>query len=253
MTIQSTIDRSTPSAFLDRVSLLLDTFDGSANLTLAQIVRRTGLPRSSAHRMLEHLVQLRWLQRDGHDYTLGLRLMELGSLAVRQDRLHSAIIPHLHELHRATGLAVQLAALDGDELVYHEYVGGRLAGAVPNRVGSRDKADQVALGRILLAYNGASGESFDRLRETGIACERHTPIEGFGSIAAPIGPIGSATSALSLSGPSHQLPLNPPDPRLTEILVSTATAVWRRVNNHVVPTLQRSKTLRSTPHGLTLR
>lgn len=247
MTMQSAIDRSTPSALLDRVSLLLDTFDGSARLTLAQIVRRTGLPRSSAHRMLEHLVQLRWLQREGHDYTLGLRLMELGSLAVRQDRLHSAIVPHLHELHRLTGLAVQVAAIDGDELIFHEYVGGRLASSVPNRVGSRDKADRHALGRILLAYNGASGPSYDRLRDAGVAHERNRPVDGFGSLAAPIGPIGSATSALSLSGPIRQLPLNPPDPRLTEILTSTATAIWRRVNNHVVPTMQRSRTFRSIP------
>ncbi len=46
----------TPSAVIDRVSLVLDAFDGPGRLNLAQIVRRTGLPRSSAHRMLERLV-----------------------------------------------------------------------------------------------------------------------------------------------------------------------------------------------------
>ena len=88
MTMQSVPDQ-TPSAVLDRVSLVLDAFDGVGRLTLAQIVRHTGLPRSSAHRMLERLVSMRWLHREGRDYMLGLRLMELGSLAVHQDRLHS--------------------------------------------------------------------------------------------------------------------------------------------------------------------
>ena len=37
--------------------------------------------------MLERLVQLRWLRRSGRDYELGMRLVELGSLAVHQDRL----------------------------------------------------------------------------------------------------------------------------------------------------------------------
>ena len=49
-------ESTTPSAVIDRVSLVLDAFDGPGRLTLAQIVRRTGLPRSSAHRMLERLV-----------------------------------------------------------------------------------------------------------------------------------------------------------------------------------------------------
>ena len=52
----ATVESTTPSAVIDRVSLVLDAFDGPGRLTLAQIVRRTGLPRSSAHRMLERLV-----------------------------------------------------------------------------------------------------------------------------------------------------------------------------------------------------
>ncbi len=86
-------ETATPSAVIDRISLVLDAFDGPGRLTLAQLVRRTGLPRSSAHRMLERLVQLRWLRRSGRDYELGMRLVELGSLAVHQDRLVRAARP----------------------------------------------------------------------------------------------------------------------------------------------------------------
>src|SRR6516162_6349239 len=116
---------ATPTAVIDRISLVLDAFDGPGRLTLAQIVRRTGLPRSSAHRMLERLVQLRWLRRSGRDYELGMRLVELGSLAVHQDRLVRAAGPLLGELHRATGLVVHLAVLDGSDVVYLDKVGDR--------------------------------------------------------------------------------------------------------------------------------
>ena len=126
-----TVETTTPSAVIDRVSLVLDAFDGPGRLTLAQIVRRTGLPRSSAHRMLERLVQLRWLRRSGRDYELGMRLVELGSLAVHQDRLHRAAIPLLHDLHRATGLVVHLAVLDGSDVVYLEKIGDRMTAAIP--------------------------------------------------------------------------------------------------------------------------
>src|SRR5436190_20712225 len=148
-----TVESTTPSAVIDRVSLVLDAFDGPGRLTLAQIVRRTGLPRSSAHRMLERLVKLRWLRRSGRDYELGMRLVELGSLAVHQDRLHRAAIPLLHDLHRATGLVVHLAVLDGSDVVYLEKIGDRMIAAIPTRVGGRQPAHCAAVGKAMLAYN----------------------------------------------------------------------------------------------------
>ncbi len=144
---------SAPTAILDRVSLVLDAFDGPGRLTLAQVVRSTGLPpRSSAHRMLERLVSMRWLRRDGRDYELGMRLVELGSLAVHQDRLHAAAMPLLHELYRVTGFVVHLGILDGPDVVYMEKIGGRLAAAVPTRVGGRRRAETTAIGQALLAF-----------------------------------------------------------------------------------------------------
>ncbi len=133
----------TPSAVIDRISLVLDAFDGPGRLTLAQIVRRTGLPRSSAHRMLDRLVQLRWLRRSGRDYELGMRLVELGSLAVHQDRLVRAAAPLLGELHRATGLVVHLAVLDGPDVVYLEKIGDPTNAGLP-RVGGRQPAHCTA-------------------------------------------------------------------------------------------------------------
>src|SRR4051812_19579689 len=147
------VEASTPTAVIDRVSLVLDAFEGPGRLTLAQIVRRTGLPRSSAHRMLERLVQLRWLRRSGRDYELGIRLVELGSLAVHQDRLHRAAMPLLHELHHATGLVVHLAVLDGSDVVYLEKVGDQMSATIPTRVGSRQPAHCTAVGKAILAYN----------------------------------------------------------------------------------------------------
>src|ERR1700721_3954955 len=109
----ATVGPAPPSAVIDRIALVLDAFDGPGRLTLAQIVRRTGLPRSSAHRMLDRLVQLRWLRRSGRDYELGMRLGELGSLAVHQDRRVRAAGPLLSELHRATGLVAPPAVRAG--------------------------------------------------------------------------------------------------------------------------------------------
>ena len=103
--------------------------------------------------MLERLVQLRWLRRSGRDYELGMRLVELGSLAVHQDRLHARPNPLLDELHRATGLVVHLAILDGSDVVYLDKIGDRMIAAIPTRVGGRQPAHCAAVGKAILAYD----------------------------------------------------------------------------------------------------
>src|SRR6187200_646239 len=261
-----TVDSPTPSAVIDRVSLVLDAFDGPGRLTLAQIVRRAGLPRSSAHRMLERLVQLRWLRRSGRDYELGMRLVELGSLAVHQDRLHRAAMPLLHELHRATGLVVHLAVLDGGDVVYLEKIGDRMVAAIPTRVGGRQPAHCTAVGKAILAFNDDAKVDLDvrktkysigvctqltaelaKVRAHGVAFEREESLPGFGCVAAPIGGPGEAVAAVSVCGPMNRMAF---DQRLVAPVRMTAMGIWRNAADgpaRVAPTLQPLRPLRQTP------
>jgi DNA-binding IclR family transcriptional regulator len=252
-----TVEPATPSAVIDRISLVLDAFDGPGRLTLAQLVRRTGLPRSSAHRMLERLVQLRWLRRSGRDYELGMRLVELGSLAMHQDRLVRAARPLLGELHRATGLVVHLAILDGPDVVYLEKVGDRMS-AMPTRVGGRQPAHCTAVGKAMLAYCDEDAPvdlqarktkysissspqlavELAKVRAHGIAFEREESLLGFGCVAAPIGGQGEAVAAVSVCGPMNRMMF---DQRLTAPVRMTAMGIWRNVEGgpqRVAPTLQ---------------
>lgn len=258
------VEPATPSAVIDRISLVLDAFDGPGRLTLAQIVRRTGLPRSSAHRMLERLVTLRWLRRSGRDYELGMRLVELGSLAVHQDRLHRAAIPLLHDLHRATGLVVHLAVLDGSDVVYLEKIGDRMTAAIPTRVGGRQPAHCAAVGKAMLAYN-EQADTIDlsarktkysigtpaqltaelaKVRAHGVAFDREETLPGFGCVAASVGAPGEAVAAVSVCGPMGRMMF---DQRLAAPVRMTAMGIWRNVEDgpqRVAPTLQQVRPLR---------
>jgi DNA-binding IclR family transcriptional regulator len=261
-----TAEPATPSAVIDRISLVLDAFDGPGRLTLAQIVRRTGLPRSSAHRMLERLVTLRWLRRSGRDYELGMRLVELGSLAVYQDRLVRAATPLLGELHRATGLVVHLAVLDRADVVYLEKIGDRMSNAIPTRVGGRQPAHCTAMGKAILAYGDEKADidlrarltkysisttsqlaaELAKVRARGIAFEREESLLGFGCVAAPIGSPGEAVAAVSVCGPMNRMRF---DQRLAAPVRMTAMAIWRNVEDgpqRVAPTLQPLRPL--LPH-----
>jgi len=232
---------------IDRADLILNAFDGPGKLTLAQITRRTGVPRSSAHRMLERLVQLRWLRRDGHEYQLGLRLFELGTLAVQQDRLHSAAMPHLRELHRLTGHTVHLAVLDGADVVYLEKLDGKFGVDIDTRVGGRRAAASTSLGKVLMANavrvspscmstppnvagSRADGirirQEFAAIRLRGVAFDREESVPRIACIGAPVGLRGEVVAAVSLCGPVDRLTT---DNKTVEILRRTGAQIYQRL------------------------
>jgi DNA-binding IclR family transcriptional regulator len=256
-------DGDTPTAAIDRMSLVLDAFDGAGPLTMVQIVHRTGLPRSSVHRMLERLVQLRWLRREGRDYELGTRLVELGSLALHQGRIHQAALPLLRNLQRATDLVVHLAILDGSEVVIIEKIGDQLSELVPTSVGSRLPAQCTAVGKALLADSDCVDVDFaarktrysigtaqqlraelDKIRTHGAAFDREESMPGIGCVAVAIGQPGQAEAAVSVCGPINRIVL---DQRLAAPVRMTALGIWRNVvsgTNRLIPTVQG---LRSAP------
>ncbi|MBM4510596.1 helix-turn-helix domain-containing protein [Rhodococcus hoagii] len=119
----TTVARTT---LLDRIGTVLDAFGSNSPLTGCDIMDSTRLPRTSTYRILEQLVAIGWLEREGNTHRLGTRLVELGSLALDQDPLAQAAEPHLLRLHRRTGLVVHLAVLDGTDVVYLRKVGDTL-------------------------------------------------------------------------------------------------------------------------------
>src|SRR3978361_1227510 len=93
-----------PVSMVERMTLVLDAFDAaSPRLTLAELTERTGLPRSTTHRILDQLVELRWLEHSGQSYGLGMRSLELGGLAVAHHELREIATPLLSELNHRTG------------------------------------------------------------------------------------------------------------------------------------------------------
>ena len=216
---------TSPVAVLDRVSILLSAFEGSERLTLSELSRRTGFPRSSTHRMLVQLVRLQWVRRREHGYELGMKMFEMGSLVRHHDSLHAAAAPILHQLHSSTGLVVHLAILDGTEVLYLEKIGDRFTMAVPSRVGGRQPAIRTALGKAILALNvpdavksadspwlpedldvtGANRlrHEFAAIRERGVAHDRGENVSGLSCIAAAIVDGHSAVGAISVCGPTN--------------------------------------------------
>jgi DNA-binding IclR family transcriptional regulator len=137
-----------------RVLAVLGAFSADhRHLTLTQLSRRTGLPLATTHRITAELAAWGALERDGRGrYRIGLRLWEVGSLAPRGLGLREAALPFLEDLYEATHQNVQLAVLDGTEVVYLERIPGRDSVSVLTRVGGRWPAHITGVGLALLAY-----------------------------------------------------------------------------------------------------
>lgn len=137
-----------------RVLAVLDAFTAEApELSLTDLARRAGLPLSTAHRLVGELAAWGALERDEDGrYRVGLRLWEVGALAPRSLGLRESAMPFLSDLHEVTGENVQLAVLDGTEVVYVERLVGRGTVGVVTRVGSRLPLHATGVGLALLAH-----------------------------------------------------------------------------------------------------
>lgn len=145
--------RELPPSMVERMTLIMDVFEGrTARRSLEDVARSTHLPRSTAHRILDQLVRLRWLEHNNFGYGLGRRALGLGGGDGSQSRIREAAAARLHQLQMRTGMVVHLAVLDGAEVHYLDKVGGRFAASVPSRVGGRAPAHSTALGKAMLAW-----------------------------------------------------------------------------------------------------
>src|ERR1700685_3814222 len=90
-------DRSPPEhTVLGRSAAIMEAFNGAQQvLSLADLNKRTRLPKSTLHRLVDQLCQVGWLERDHGGYRVGLRMFEFGTLAVDGERVHAAGVPPL--------------------------------------------------------------------------------------------------------------------------------------------------------------
>lgn len=125
-------------------------------LGLSDIATRTGLPLTTAHRIVGELTAGGALDRgDDGRYRIGLRLWEIAHLAPASHGLREAAMPFLEDLHEVTRHNVQLAVLDPDdpgEVVYVERLSSRDAVSILSRPGSRLPSHATGVGLVLLAH-----------------------------------------------------------------------------------------------------
>ena len=208
-----------------RLEAILASFDGSDHaLALSEISHRVGLPKSTVHRLANQLCSVGWLERNSGGYRVGLRLLELGSVALKRTGLREVAFKHIYSLALKTGgLATHLAILDRGEVVYLDRI-AMTRFNLPSRVGGRAPAYCTALGKAMLAFADQAGQDsalkqlprrteftitdpramqaeLETIRRTGVAYDREEAYRGLCCVAAPIRGGGRTIGAVSVTGP----------------------------------------------------
>lgn len=129
---------------------------GSAGLTLADVARALGLPRSSAHALLVDMSRSGLLEvRPGSEpprYEVGLLVFEVGSAFLRQRNLADEAQLVVDRLAETCDENAHLAVLDGRDVIYLAKAESTNAIRVASYVGRRLPANATALGKVLLAH-----------------------------------------------------------------------------------------------------
>ncbi|MEU3274363.1 IclR family transcriptional regulator [Saccharomonospora sp. NPDC006951] len=138
-----------------KVCAILDALcESPSGLTASEIARHTGMPVSTAHRLVRTLAEWGGLERqEGGRYLPGLRLWEVASSAPRAGGLRDTVRPYLEDLYEATGQNVQLAVRDGAEVLVVEHFATRTAIATATRIGGRLPLHASGVGQVLLAFS----------------------------------------------------------------------------------------------------
>ena len=147
------------SQSLERGLAILSAFDSERPLIgVSELSRELSLSRSTAHRYIATLAQLGYLQQDPDSkrYRLEPKVLDLGFSAINSMDVREISAPHLRRLSDETGHTVNLAILDGIDVVYIE----RCRTAQPGQreidlnlhVGARLPAYCTAMGKAILAF-----------------------------------------------------------------------------------------------------
>lgn len=206
---------------------VLDCLADERELGVAEIARRLGIAKSSAHRILLTLAAAGYVQRvsETRRYRLGLRLHELGELVASRSQLRDYALPLLESLRTQTGETVHLAIPEGSQMFYVERLESYQGLRFSSRVGRMRPIYLTSSGKAVSAFNPEVAEAaiaagfvprtprtirnktqflrcLAETRERGYAYSVEEDELGLASVAAPVlDHTGKARAAISVAGP----------------------------------------------------
>ena len=136
------------------LEVLITLCNADGGLSLGELSAKTGLHKSTVHRLLRSLMNYQLAVQDPETkfYRPGLRLLELSHQVLSKLELRSQARSELEELSRRLNETVHLAVLDEDEMVYIDKKETQRTIRMYSAIGKRGPLHCTGVGKVLLAY-----------------------------------------------------------------------------------------------------
>jgi DNA-binding IclR family transcriptional regulator len=202
---------------LEGAFALLDAVQQMGNAGLTKLAAESGLPKATAHRLLEQLADLGAVARSAGRYQMGPQIYRLGQGWQPIPGLREAARRPVVELARATGASVALLTLHDGQAMAIGGVPGEVDSLAPVRSG-QVWPWTTAAGKVLVAAQledaplgelpGTWRRELEGIRDRGIAFDHQAIMPGVVCIAVPLrGRGGEVVAALAvLCSPGRRLP-----------------------------------------------
>jgi DNA-binding IclR family transcriptional regulator len=196
------------AAAVDRALSLLAAFrTGDAALSLGELAQRAALYKSTALRLLASLEHARLVQRhaDGR-YALGHEVARLHAIYAASFSLEPVVMPVLRELVARTNESATFHVRQGDQRLCLYRVDSPRPVRDHARAGDVLPLNRGAGGRVLMAFSGARGALYSRIRRDRVAILSGDRTPELAGISAPVfAASGTLAGALTLTMPSERL------------------------------------------------
>jgi PcaR/PcaU/PobR family beta-ketoadipate pathway transcriptional regulator len=237
---------------VSRAFTILELFDERRpDLSTTEIAELTGLNRATAYRFCQTLLSLGYLEEVApRRFRPGLKAVSLARAALSSRELPDLAQPYLRELRDAVGETVNMALLDGADVVYVARLLSHHLLALRLFVGSRLPAYASSLGRAMLAFlpddeveailEGVEFQTLTRhtivdrerllaelhrVRSRGYAINDQELVLGIRGIAAPVFGVGGRPIAAINLSIAHPLSLKEIEAQFSGPLLETARAI----------------------------
>lgn len=137
----------------DRIFDILEALSASrAPMSLAEIVKSTGMSKTTVHRLLSTMCARHYVEKNADNtYSIGYKLIETVSLHINNLELLTEAKPFLSDIMMNLDLTAHLGILDGYNVIYLEKMDVHPNTRLYTQVGYRSPAYCSSMGKCLLA------------------------------------------------------------------------------------------------------
>ena len=243
--------RETGSALGRAIAMLETLIETDGALGMQELCTRLDLPRQSAHRILNQLLELKLLQRDvgREQFSIGPRLRTLAFATVYHTHRTGPRHSVLERLARDTGETCNLGVLEQNKVLLVDRIESDFALRVHSEVGRRLEPHASAIGKLLLAHLpkgrrahllkqalplksftehtltdlGALEAEFATIRKQGYSMSNQGTTLGMLSVAAPVSDMqGKIVAGLAVQAPFVRMGFDRARREIVPLLLSSA-------------------------------